>query len=412
MPRADAPRPPAGDPSPGPTVTDAGAVGEIAAAVRAAGTFALDLEFLSESRYVPELCLVQVGWGDPAAPEVAAVDPHAVDPEPLFDLVEDAAVETVFHSAQADLALLGTRFGVRGRGVVDTQIAAAFLGLGDQVGYANLVEQLTGVGLDKGAQFTDWCRRPLSPEQLRYALDDVRYLPAMWRAMRERLEALDRLDWVMDESDRLAADWAERTPPEELYRKVRGWERLDDPGRRAVRELAAWRERRALEANKPPQWLLKDASLVEVARRRPGNPDELRRIRGVSNDTVRRHGREILDAVHRPELAAPERPRRSGRLPTKARGWASLVLGLVHARCREADVAPRFVGSRADADELVRWWVEEGGEAPEPDLPLLSGWRRRLAGQAALDWLAGQTAIAADADSESGLRLVEPGEGS
>jgi ribonuclease D len=391
------------------TVTDRAAVHAIVEEIRAEGTFALDLEFVSESRYVPELCLVQVGWGDPEAPQVAAVDTHEAPVEPLFELVEDAAVETVLHSAQADLALLGGRFGVTGRGVVDTQIAAAFLGLGDQVGYGNLVEQLTGVSLDKGAQFTDWCRRPLSDEQLRYALDDVRYLPRLWQAMRRRLEELGRLAWVEEESARLAADWAQRTPPEELYRRVRGWERLDEAGRAAVRELAAWREREALAANKPPQWLLKDASLVEVARRRPTSAGELRSIRGVSPDTARRHGDAILAAAARRELPVPEAPPRHRTLPGRAKGWGPLVLGLIHARCREADVAPRFVASRADADALVHWFHETGGEAPEPDLPLLSGWRRELAGQAALDWLAGQTAIAADPDSESGLRLVEPG---
>ncbi|HEX2164685.1 MAG TPA: hypothetical protein VHM02_12110, partial [Thermoanaerobaculia bacterium] len=105
---------------------------------------------------------------------------------------------------------------------------------------------------------------------------------------------------------------------------------------------------------------------------------------------------------------------RSGRLPAHAEGWGALLSGLIQARCREADVAPRFVASRADAEALVRWWVESGegrGAAPEPELPLLSGWRRELAGQAALDWLAGQTAIAADPSSESGVRLVEPREG-
>ena len=394
---------------PGGTVTDAGTVRSIAAEIRSAGTFALDLEFLSESRYVPELCLVQVGWGDPEAPQVAAIDSHAAPVEPVLELVADAGVETVLHSAQADLALLGSRFGVAGQGIVDTQIAAAFLGLGDQVGYGNLVEQLTGVALDKGAQFTDWCRRPLSDEQLRYALDDVRYLPGLWRTMRRRLVELDRLAWVEEESARLAEDWAERTPPEDLYKRVRGWERLDDAGRAAVRELAAWREREALASNRPPQWLLKDASLLEVARRRPSNAHELGAIRGVSADTVRRYGNAILDAAGRRELPVPEAPPRHPRLPGRAKGWGSLVLGLIHARCREDDVAPRFVASRADADALVRWFHDSGGEAPEPDLPLLAGWRRALAGQAALDWLAGQTAIAADPDSESGLRLVEPG---
>lgn len=388
---------------------DAGEVREIAGEIRRQGIFALDLEFVSESRYVPELCLVQVGWGEAEAPRVAAVDPRAADPEVLFELVADAGVDTLLHSAQGDLALLGSRFSVVGRGIWDTQIAAAFLGLGDQVGYGNLVAELTGVELDKGAQFTDWCRRPLSDEQLRYALDDVRYLPRLWQEMRRRLEARGRLGWVEEESARIAAGAAERTPPEEMFRRLRGWERLDAQGRAAARRLAAWRERQALDSNTPPSWLLKDPSLLEVARRRPRDAHALGGIRGVSGDVVRRHGAAILDAVHRDDETPPPAAGRPSRLPGRLRSWGSLLLGLVHSRCREADVAPRFVASRADVDLLVHWWVEEGGGdgAAAPDLPLLAGWRRELAGRAALDWLAGQTAIAADPESDSGLRLVD-----
>jgi ribonuclease D len=375
-----------------PPVTDPQEVAAIAAGIAAAGSFALDLEFVSESRYVPDLCLVQVGWGDPADPEVAAVDPRATDPAPLFTLVEDPAVETVLHSAQGDLALLGNRYDVVGRQIVDTQIAAAFLGLGDQVGYAGLVEQLNGVVLDKASQFTDWCRRPLTPEQLRYALDDVRYLPGAWLRMRDDLAARGRLAWVETESARVAADAASRLPPEECYRKVRGWERLDDEGRAAVRALAAWRERLALDGNKPPQWLLKDAVLVDVARRRPRGRDQLAEVKGIGRDALRRHAADILAAVAERD-AAPPAPPRSQRLPRAARDWGSQLLEQVRERCREAEVAPRFVATRADVDELVHWWVESGAAGGgEPEMALLTGWRRDLVGQGALDWLAAQAA--------------------
>ena len=389
-------------------VEDARKVREIAAELRRAGRFALDLEFVSESRYVPELCLVQVGWGDPDAPEVAAIDPLAADPLPVLGLVADPEVEVVLHSAQGDLALLGTRLGLAGRNVVDTQVAAAFLGLGDQVGYAGLVEELRGTTIDKAHQFTDWCRRPLSDDQLRYALDDVRHLPAIWRELSERLAARGRLGWAAEESAAVARTAATRTEPEEMYRRIRGHERLKPAALGALRALAAWREREALASNRPPSWLVKDPTLLEIARRLPERPAELRGIRGLSEGAARRHGRVIVEAVRTGHGDPPPLAPHPRRLPGRARGWGSLVAGLVQARCREADVAPRFVASRADADALVRWWVEGGAEGePEPDLPLLSGWRRELAGQAALDWLAGQTAIAADPASASGLKLVE-----
>src|SRR5688500_11858480 len=154
-------------------VTDADRVAAIARAIAEAGSFALDLEFRSEHRYVPDLALVQVAWGDAAAPEVAAIDPLAVDVRPVVEVVADASVETLVHAARQDLGLLAQAFGIEARGLVDTQIAAAFAGLADQIGYGKLVHQLLGLPIDKGSQHTDWTRRPLSERQIAYALDDM-----------------------------------------------------------------------------------------------------------------------------------------------------------------------------------------------------------------------------------------------
>lgn len=387
-------------------LTDDGAVRELGAALRGAGAFVIDLEFVSESRYVPEICLVQVAWGDPGAPELAAVDPLAADPLPVLELVADPAVETVFHAAQGDLALIARRFGLAGANVYDTQIAAAFLGLGDQIGYGGLVASLLGVELDKGAQFTDWCRRPLSDEQLSYAFDDVRHLAALWPLLRRRLEAAGRLAWVEEETERLAATAATRTPPEEMYRRVKGWAGLRGKALGALQGLAAWREETALAENRPPSWILQDRSLLEIARRAPAHERELAAIRGVKDGTVHRHGREILRAVgdgarSRPEAGPRERP-----LPDKARGWSVLLAGLVSARAKESGVAARFLATRDEIEALVRWWLE-GERSREPELPVLAGWRRELAGGALLAWLSGETTIAIDEASEAGIKLAE-----
>ncbi len=389
-------------------IREAGGVREVGEAVRRAGAFCLDLEFVSESRYVPELCLVQVSWGDPEAPELAAIDPLAADPRPVLEAVADPAVETVFHAAQADLALLAQRFALAGRNVYDTQIAAAFLGLGDQIGYAGLIASLLGVELDKGAQFTDWCRRPLSDEQLRYALDDVRYLAAAWPELRRRLEEAGRLPWVEEETERLAVSAATRTPPEEMYRRVKGWNRLRGRALGALRSLAAWRERLALEENRPPSWILQDRSMIEVARRAPSDERELAGIRGVKGGTVHHHGREIVRAVREGARSTPEGEARVRPLPDRARSWGVLLAGLVTARSKEAGIAPRFVATRDEVEALVRWWVD-GDRSEEPPLPILSGWRRALAGEALLGWLQGETTIAIDEGSDAGIRLASGG---
>ena len=380
------------------------AVAEIAAAIRAAGSFALDLEFMTEGRYVAELSLVQVGWGDPDGPEVRAIDPLKVDAREIAELVADPDVETVIHSAQADLALLGQVFSVRGRGIVDTQIAAAFLGLGDQIGYAALVERMAGVYIDKGSQFTEWSRRPLTDDQVRYALDDVRYLPGAWRQLRAELETQGRLPWVMEECDRLAETWAERTPPEEMYRRVRGWNSLRRRSQGALRALAAWREEEALRVNRPPSWLLNDRTMLEVARRPPRDLNELRSVRGLGEGTAQRYGRILLDAVEQGMEDPPPAEDTPPRVPNLGQSWPAILSGIVQARCREASIAPRFVATRREIDELIAWWLV-GDRSSEPDLPLLRGWRRELVGADLLDWLQGKTAVIVDPDSEAGLTI-------
>ncbi|MEM7482046.1 MAG: HRDC domain-containing protein [Acidobacteriota bacterium] len=390
---------------------DPARVSEIVAALRRAGSFALDLEFVSESRYIPELSLVQVGWGDPDSPAVAAIDPLAVDVEPVAQLLADPEVEKVLHAAQADLALLGQRFAVAGRNVFDTQIAAAYLGIGDQIGYGNLVQKVLGVTLDKGAQFTQWSRRPLDDEQIRYALDDVRYLPEIRRRLGEQLDARRRMAWVREESQRLAAANAERPKPEEIYRKIKGWDRMAPRSQGVVRVLAAWRERRALAGNKPPQWVLQDRVLLEIARRPPKKLADFERVRGIKEGFVRRHGRELLERV-REGLAHPLEPSpRPPALSDEQKVQSSMVSAIVQAMSREAGVAPRFVASRDEVEALVRWWGSGDRElASAPELGILTGWRRQLAGQPVLDWLAGRTSIVAAADGIE-LRTVESPQG-
>lgn len=379
-------------------------VAAIAEAIRGAGSFALDLEFMTESRYVAELSLVQVGWGDPEAPEVRAIDPLKVDARPIAELVGDPTVETVIHSAQADLALVGAVFGIRGRGIVDTQIAAAFLGMGDQIGYAALVERMAGVYIDKGSQFTEWSRRPLTDEQVKYALDDVRYLPDSWQQLRIDLEAQGRLAWVMEECDRLAETWAERTPPEEMYRRVRGWNGLRRKSQGALRALAMWREEEALRANRPPSWLLNDRTMLEIARRPPRDLAELRSVRGLGEGTAQRYGKVLLEAVERGMEDPPPEEDTPPRVPNLGQSWPAILSGIVQARCREASIAPRFVATRREIDDLIAWWLV-GDRSKEPDLPLLDGWRRELVGADLLNWLQGKTAVVVDPDSEAGLTI-------
>ncbi len=353
-------------------------VREAADAIAAAGCFALDLEFASEGRYVPELALVQVAWGETADPQVAAFDPLALDLAPLWERIVDPAVTTLLHAGQGDLSLLAYRHGLQAATVRDTQIAAAFAGFRPQMGYGALVEELLGVRLDKSHQFTRWLARPLSAAQLRYALDDVRYLPRLWAALTERLAALGRLAWVEEESARLAYQATVRTPPTEAYLRLKPGQRLSPVELGVLRELAAWREEVALGTNKPPSWVLKDRSLVVLAKAKPASREAIAALTLEPAASAERHRGALLAAVRRGR-AEPLSAPREVRLRGPAKELTRRLLERVGQRAAAAGLAGHLLASRADVEALVL--AAEAGATAPPALPLFSGWRRELVGQ-------------------------------
>ncbi len=386
-------------------VTSDARVREIAREIADAGELFFDLEFVSEARLVPELALVQVAWGDVVTPEVAILDCLAVDPAPIFEMIEDEAMPTVAHAAIQDLGLLATRFDVHARHFWDTQVAAAFCGVGDQIGYGGLIKSLVGVELDKGAQFTAWLERPLSERQLAYARSDVFYLPRAWRELEQRLEARGRLSWVEAECQDVAAGATGLPEPQEAFRSLKGWKGLDPRQLGALRALAAWRQETAVAKNKPLSWVLPERAMIELCRRRARSPRDLESVRGVGPGTVRRYGADILEAMARGAVEPVEapRPRRGGEPSSRGQLWTQIVLGIVQSRCAEAEIAPRFVGTRADAEALVGWF--EAGAEDDPDLALLRGWRREMVGDDLLAWLRGEKAVVASTDGAGAITL-------
>lgn len=389
-------------------VTDAGRVEAIAREISEAGAFAFDLEFVSEGRYIPELSLLQVAWGNIDEPTVELIDCVAVDPRPVLEQLESADVDAIAHAAKQDLGLLAARFDVEAKSFWDTQIAAAFLGIGEQIGYAKLVKALMDIELDKGAQFTAWLERPLSASQLTYAANDVLHLPAVWSKLRKRLEEVGRLSWVAEESSALVRGAVRIPPSDEAYRDVKGWKALRGRSLGSLKALAAWRQQIALDRNKPLSWVLADRPMVELCRNPPRDGRQLKRVRGVGEGTVRRYGDDIIDAIAR-GAKKPVEGQRNDRTQLSSRGqvWAGLVASLVQSRCAEAGIAARFVGTRADAEALVAWFESPDRDQSEPDIALLQTWRRELAGDAVLAWLRGEASIAVSVDGPAPLRFVE-----
>ena len=387
-------------------ITSQERVSEISREIAEVGAFAFDFEFVSDGRYLPDLALVQLAWGDRAEPAIAAIDVVEADPTPVLELVANEAVECIVHAAKQDLGLLHARYGLTATSLWDTQIAAAFLGLGDQVGYANLVHQLLGIRLDKGAQFTDWLNRPLSERQLSYAMNDVVHLPPIWHHLRQQLDSRARLEWVASECASLARGPAS-TAEAPVYASVKGWRALPPRGLGVLAQLARWRHDTARARNKPLSWILDDSTLIAVAKGTPRSPSDVKRIRsGGRTSTLRRHADEIAECV-RLGMARPVTTSLPPKVQLSARGqvWASVANSLIQSLCVGADVAPRFVGARADAEQLVAWY-EQGRDA-NTDIALLSGWRRHVAGDAVLGWLDGEFAIV-PGDATTPLRLVRP----
>ncbi|MEM9491507.1 MAG: HRDC domain-containing protein [Myxococcota bacterium] len=397
--------------TPPPPITDPDEVAAIADEIAEHGLMAFDIEFVSADRLIPELALIQVGWGQPESPRVAAIDCLAVDATPLLELVASPDVTAVLHSARQDLGLLAVRHGITAQSMWDSQIAAAFAGIGDQIGYGRMIEQLLGVTLDKGAQFTDWLKRPLSAKQLRYALDDVRYLVPAWFELRRRLVELGRLDWVREESQRLADSVGPLPDSAEAYREVKGWRGLRGRALGSLQALAAWRQDQAVASNKPLSWIVPDRSMIELCRAGAATERAIRSVRGIGDGIARRHGQAIIEAIaagaaNKPPPAEVEtKPRRSAR----AQVWAAILANLVAARSTAAGIAPRFVATRAEAEILAAWFDRNPDGDPDRDgldIDLLKGWRRQLAGDAALAWLRGEIAIRMDS-GPAGLDFID-----
>lgn len=356
------------------------------------GRIALDTEFMRERTYRARLCLVQVA----TEASVTIVDPLAgVDLRPLADAIGDASLRVIVHAGKQDLEIFHDMFGVVPRNVFDVQVASAFAGLGASLPYARVVEALTGTSLAKGESYTDWCRRPLTGDQLSYAADDVRYLPAVADALDRRLAELGRTQWVFEELRGLENDDNYGSDPGAAWKRVSGRGSLSSAQLATLRELAAWREETARARDLPRGWIVKDPTLVELARRAPRSRDDLQRIRGLNKGEVDRSGKDILAAIARGKNAAPvERVAMPSRaIQVRTRAITGLADAVLRARCERAGIAPESVATRSELEAVIADCL--AGEADPAKHPLLTGWRRELAGLAIVAVAQGKIAVRA-----------------
>ena len=341
----------------------------------------LDTEFVGEGYYHKRLGTIQMG----SASEAAIIDALAVDDmAPLGRLLADPDVVKVFHAATQDLQILVRLFGAPVAPLFDTQVAAQLTTGDEQIGFDRLVTRITGQSPASGHSFTDWLRRPLTPGQIEYALDDVRLLVPVYQWQCAKLAELERESWAAEEFAKL--EDPERfvpTDPDQQYMRIRGFDNLSGPALAALRALAAWRERTAREMDIPVGRIARDETLTELAMRPRKATRDLRDIRAFRPDQISRYGADLLRvaAEGRKQPPPPRRPRVS--LPAGLEPTVDFMALCLRSLAEEASVAATAVATRSDLVALVL-----GGD--QADIPLLSGWRRPAFGEGLLAALSGK----------------------
>ena len=377
-------------------VTNVGELRELVSRLRTAPVVGIDTEFMRERTYFARLCLVQLGTDELSA----IVDPLAIDDlSPLCDLLSDPAVTKVLHAGSQDLEIFYRICGLAAAPVFDTQIAATLAGFPQQVGYGALVQEVFGVKLDKGDSYTDWAKRPLTDTQVEYALNDVRYLPEMYRRLTTQLADGGRTEWLSADFERLADPATYEIVPEEQWRKVKRISSLNRRQLAVAREVAAWRENQAIKRDVPKRWIIGDESIVEIARRMPKTAEELRDIRGVGDKVGKGATGGLLAAVAAGVAVSDEdlpSLAKRRRLAGDVDGAVDLMVALVRLRAREHGVAMPLLASRDDLERLA------GGD--RDGHPLLEGWRRTMVGNELLELLEGRLTLSL---ADGHLRVVK-----
>ncbi|GGB32724.1 ribonuclease D [Sphingomonas metalli] len=386
-----------------PLITDSATLADLCSRLAQADFVTVDTEFMRESTYWPELCLIQIA----DTQEAAAIDPLApgLDMGPLLDLlVNNEDVLKVFHAGGQDIEIIYNLTGKTPHPLFDTQVAAMALGQGEQIGYSNLVDSWLGISIDKGARFTDWSRRPLDARQIEYAIGDVTHLSRIFPKMLERLKKTGRGAWLDQEMERLADPANYANDPDLAWKRVRISGRKPEVLGR-LKALARWRELEAQAKDLPRGRIVKDETLGDLAGNPPRKQADLAKVRGLSatwagNDIGARLMAAIEAAV---PLSADELPPRDDRKPGLGKDGAlvaDLLKLLLKIRARDIDVASKLL-ARSEELEALAAGVRKG-------LPMLEGWRYDQFGRDAVDLVEGRLGFTVKAGRLMMTRAEEP----
>jgi len=349
--------------------------------LQACDWLALDTEFMREKTYYPKLCLLQVG-----TPEITAcIDPLSIDDlDPILKLIYDPGMVKVMHACGQDMECFYHLRGDLPTQVFDTQVAAPLLGYPEQAGYARLVEDILGVRLKKSHTRADWSHRPLSAAQLEYAADDVVYLCRLYTHLHDQLSQRGRLDWLQSDFVSLSDSSRYENPPTLAWRRIKAAQKLRGKQLAILQALAAWRETTAQKDNIPRGWLIKDDVLGDIARQQPTNMEELSRIRGLNEGTLKRRADKILKVISDSRNNTPEALpayTRALKPSVEQEALVELLSAVVHLRAAEQTLNPAQLASRKELQRLVMG---------DNELDIMQGWRRKLIGEELQSVLTGE----------------------
>ena len=347
----------------------------------------VDTEFIRETTFWPQLCLIQL-----AGPDFEAiVDPLAngIDLSPFFELMGNPNVVKVFHAARQDIEIVFNRGGLIPHPIFDTQVAAMVCGFGDSVSYDTLVQKICDVQLDKSSRFTDWRHRPLTAKQLDYAIADVTHLRDVYLTLKEQLEREGRTGWLSEEMSVLESRETYDLHPDDAWQRLKM--RIRKPIELAIlQRLAAWREREARSRDVPRGRVLKDDALFEIAQQQPKDSDALARLRTIPRGYERsQSGQAILGAVNA-ALAIPKadlpKVQKPQNLPEGNGSAVEMLKVLLKLTAEKHRVAAKVIASSDDLESIAAKGEESSAQA-------LNGWRRDLFGLPALKLISGDLAL-------------------
>jgi ribonuclease D len=368
-------------------ITQQNQLAELLDHLRAAGSFAFDSEFIGELTYVPKLCLIQAA----STKQVALIDPLAdLDLNPFWELVADPTVEKIVHAGQQDVEPVFRALNRPPAKLFDTQISAGFIGLGYPLSLSKLVSSFVGVRLSKGLTFTHWDHRPLSDQQLRYAADDVRYLPALRHEIGKQLDAAGHTAWAAEESESLADPSLYTFDPETQYLKIRGASALVPRNQAVLKALTVWRDQASQQENIPPRTMLRDEILLDMARQPVLATSGLSRVRGLPRPVEATYGTQLVE-VTKTALALPpeECPNAMNYEPTPPEKFrADALCFAVQCLCAGRRIDPNLVACRQEIGDLLLAW--RSGTDPS-HLRILRGWRNKAVGEHLLALLKGES---------------------